>query len=238
MIRRPTWWFAAVAVSIPLGFVVDGYCNSSTQWILAALAWWTLIGAVAVCTPTERAQVLLLVVLATGAELTFSLVLDWYTYRLENVPPWIPPAHGIVFLTALLWTKQPVAIRHQAAIRAGVTVAAIAYGLLALAFLDDVAGALGVALLLVWLWAFGPERGRFYAMMWLVVCYLELCGVGIGTWSWAPAMPLLGLSEANPPSGIVGIYGFFDLTALMLAGAVMRRLPHVSLLVRSTSADQ
>jgi hypothetical protein len=161
--------------------------------------------------------VLALVALATAAELTFSLVLDWYTYRLDNVPPWIPPAHGIVFLTALLWAEDPLAVRHQRAIRGAVTVLAVGYGLLALVLADDVGGALGVGLLLVWLWAFGPVWGRFYSMMWLVVCYLEACGVAIGTWSWAAEVPLIGVPQANPPSGIVGVYGFFDLLVLAFA---------------------
>ena len=225
LVARPRWWFAAVFVAIPVAFVVDGALDARTQWILAALAWWTLIGAISVLTPAERAQTLLLVALATAAELTFSLVLDWYAYRLDNVPPWIPPAHGIVFVTALLWSQDPLALRHQAAVRVVVTAAAVTYGALALVLADDVGGALGVGLLLIWLWAVGPERGRFYAMMWLVVCYLEACGVLIGTWAWAPTVPLIGVSEANPPSGIVGVYGFFDLIALAFVSRYLTRRP-------------
>jgi len=216
LVRRPRWWYLTVLIAIPSGFVVDGFLNAGTQWILAVLAWWTLLGALSVLTPAERGQTLLLVALATAAELTFSLVLDWYAYRLDNVPPWIPPAHGIVFVTALLWSKDPLALRHPTAVRVTATVLAVTYGTLALLLADDVGGALGVGLLLVWLWAVGAERGRFYAMMWLVVCYLEACGVLIGTWAWAPTVPLIGVSEANPPSGIVGVYGFFDLIALAL----------------------
>jgi len=225
LVARPRWWFAAVFVAIPVAFVVDGALDARTQWILAALAWWTLIGAISVLTPAERAQTLLLVALATAAELTFSLVLDWYAYRLDNVPPWIPPAHGIVFVTALLWSQDPLALRHQAAVRVVVTAAAVTYGALALVLADDVGGALGVGLLLLWLWAVGAERGRFYAMMWLVVCYLEACGVLIGTWAWAPTVPLIGVSEANPPSGIVGVYGFFDLIALAFVSRYLTRRP-------------
>jgi len=225
LVAHPRWWFAAVFVAIPVAFVVDGALDARTQWILAALAWWTLIGAISVLTPAERAQTLLLVALATAAELTFSLVLDWYAYRLDNVPPWIPPAHGIVFVTALLWSQDPLAVRHQAAVRVVVTAAAVTYGALALVLADDVGGALGVGLLLLWLWAVGAERGRFYAMMWLVVCYLEACGVLIGTWAWAPTVPLIGVSEANPPSGIVGVYGFFDLIALAFVSRYLTRRP-------------
>ncbi|RKQ86526.1 hypothetical protein C8N24_4539 [Solirubrobacter pauli] len=214
LVARPRWWFVAVLVAIPAAFLVDGTLDTRTQWLLAALAWWALLGAIGALTPAERGQTLLLVALATAAELTFSLVLEWYAYRLDNVPPWIPPAHGIVFVTALLWSKDPLAERRQDTVRVAVTAAAVTYGALALVLADDVGGALGVGLLLIWLWALGADRARFYAMMWLVVCYLEACGVLIGTWAWAPTVPLIGVPEANPPSGIVGVYGFFDLLAL------------------------
>ncbi len=48
--------------------------------------------------------------------------------------------------------------------------------------------------------------------------YLELVGTTLGTWTWAPADPVLGVvSQGNPPSGAAGGYGWFDLYALLLA---------------------
>jgi hypothetical protein len=108
-------------------------------------------------------------------------------------------------------------------VRVAATVLAVAYGTLSLLRADDAGGAAGVGLLLAWLWLFGRERGRFYPMMWALVCYLELCGVALGTWAWSDHVPLVGLSEANPPSGIVGVYGFFDLIALTVASRLIPR---------------
>ena len=51
----------------------------------------------------------------------------------------------------------------------------------------DVAGAIGVPLLLLFLW-----RGRnraIYAGVFLVVAALELYGTSIGTWRWATHLP-------------------------------------------------
>ena len=51
----------------------------------------------------------------------------------------------------------------------------------------DVAGALGVPLLLVFLWR---SRNRaIYAGVFLVVAALELYGTAIGTWRWSPTLP-------------------------------------------------
>ena len=72
-----------------------------------------------------------------------------------------------------------------------VTAAAVAadWGLLGLTVLPrrDVAGAIGVPLLLLFLW-----RGRnraIYAGVFLVVASLELYGTAIGTWRWARELP-------------------------------------------------
>ena len=48
-----------------------------------------------------RAQALGVVVFATVGEVTGSLVWGVYRYRLHNLPLFIPPAHGLVYLSGL-----------------------------------------------------------------------------------------------------------------------------------------
>ena len=55
--------------------------------------WWQ--------TPLVRAQVAVVVVFATAVEYTFSPLLEVYVYRLGNVPAFVPPGHGLVYLCAL-----------------------------------------------------------------------------------------------------------------------------------------
>ena len=79
----------------------------------------------------------------------------------------------------------------------------------------DVAGAVGVPLLLVFLW-----RSRWratYAGVFLVVAALELYGTSIGTWRWATTLPGLGIPDGNPPSGVASGYVWFDVMALLVA---------------------
>jgi hypothetical protein len=79
----------------------------------------------------------------------------------------------------------------------------------------DVAGAIGVPLLLLFLW-----RGRnraIYAAVFLVVASLELYGTAIGTWRWERELPGLGIPDGNPPSGVASGYVWFDVMALLTA---------------------
>jgi hypothetical protein len=89
--------------------------------------------------------------LVTG-ELTGSIIWGVYRYRLHNLPLFVPPAHGLVFLTGI-WIATAAGRHARGLVIAAATIAAT-WGLLGLFVLPrrDVAGALGVPLLLLFLW--------------------------------------------------------------------------------------
>jgi hypothetical protein len=96
-------------------------------------------------------------------------------------------------------------------------VGAAAWGIAGLTVLPrvDAAGAVGVPLLLVFLWR---SRSRAtYAGVFLVVAALELYGTSIGTWRWTHELPGLGIPDGNPPSGVASGYVWFDVMALLVA---------------------
>ncbi len=171
-------------------------------------------------------QALGVVCFATIGEVTGSLIWGVYHYRLHNLPLFIPPAHGLVYLTGLA-----VAATFRRNARALVAVAAVVaagWGLLGLTVLPrrDVAGAIGVPLLLCFLW-----RGRnraVYAGVFLVVACLELYGTAIGTWRWAHDLPGLGIPDGNPPSGVASGYVWFDVMALLVAPMILSGLRSLS----------
>jgi hypothetical protein len=198
---------------------LDHYASYPEQLALGALTW-AVLAAVLTRVPAERrAQALGVVAFATIGEVTGSLIWGVYTYRLHNLPLFVPPAHGLVYLTGLALAT---AFAHHA--RTLVTAAAIsaaAWGILGLSVLPrrDVAGALLVPMLLLFLW-----RGRnraIYAGVFLVVAALELYGTAIGTWRWERALPGLGIPDGNPPSGVASGYVWFDVMALLTAPAVL-----------------
>jgi hypothetical protein len=101
-------------------------------------------------------------------------------------------------------------------------VGAVGWGLAGVTVLPrlDVAGAVGVPLLCLFLW-----RSRYraaYAGVFLVVAALELYGTSIGTWRWATTLPGLGVPDGNPPSGVASGYVWFDVMALLVAPVLVR----------------
>jgi len=194
---------------------LDTHATHAQQLALGVLTWLVLAGALAALAPARRAQVVAVVAFATVGEVTGSLVWGVYTYRLHNLPLFIPPAHGLVYLTGLALSI--VLVRHGRALVAAAAVTATAWALLGLTVLPqrDVAGAIGVPLLLLFLW-----RSRFravYAGVFLVVAALELYGTAIGVWRWAPVLPGLGVPDGNPPSGVASGYVWFDVMAMLVA---------------------
>jgi hypothetical protein len=187
------------------------------QMVLGAATWLVLAGLLRRETPLVRAQTLIVVALATCVEYTFSPVLQAYVYRIGTVPLFVPPGHGLVYLSALSLGRTPLFV----AARRPLVVLTVASGAIwtALGLLGprhDVLGAVWFGCLLAFL-AWGPNR-LLYVGAYLVVSYLELAGTALGTWAWAATDPVLHvIGQGNPPSGAAGGYGWFDLYALLLA---------------------
>jgi len=183
------------------------------QVALGVLTFIVLAAALWPLAPLLRAQTVGVVLFATIGEVTGSLVWGVYHYRLHNLPLFIPPAHGLVYLSGVALSRS---LRSRAVVWAA-AVGAAGWGIAGLTVLprSDVAGALGVPLLLVFLWR---SRSRAtYAGVFLAVAALELYGTSIGTWRWASALPGLGIPDGNPPSGVASGYVWFDVMALLVA---------------------
>ena len=203
---------------------LDHYASYPEQLALGALTWIVLAAALTRVPVERRAQALGVVVFATIGEVTGSLIWGVYSYRLHNLPLFVPPAHGLVYLTGLALAT--ALARYARGLVIVAATGAAVWGILGLTVLPrrDVAGALLVPMLLVFLW-----RGRnraIYAGVFLVVAALELYGTAIGTWQWARELPGLGIPDGNPPSGVASGYVWFDVMALLtapIALALIRR---------------
>jgi len=206
---------AGIAAYLAALLAVDTQVGLGVQLGLGALTWLVL-GALLTRFPAERrAQALGVVLFATVGEVTGSILWGVYHYRLHNLPMFVPPAHGLVYLAGLS-VATALAGRTRALVLAAAAIAS-GWALLGLTVLprEDVAGAIGVPLLLLFLWRSG-SRG-IYAAVFLVVACLELYGTAIGTWRWARELPGLGIPDGNPPSGVASGYVWFDVMALLIA---------------------
>jgi hypothetical protein len=213
---------AAIAAYLAVLLAVDTQVDLPGQLVLGGLTWLVLLAAAWPLTAERRAQVAVVICAATLAELTGSILWGVYSYRLHNLPTFVPPAHGLVFMAGL--SLSAALRRHSRALVLVAAAAASVWGILGLTVLPrlDAAGALGVPLLLVFLWR---SRARAaYAGVFLVVAALELYGTAIGTWRWAAELPGLGIPDGNPPSGVASGYVWFDVMALLLAPRLLAAL--------------
>jgi hypothetical protein len=217
---------AAIAAYLAALLAVDTQVTLHEQLALGALTWLVLLAILGTLPAERRAQAVVVVCAATVAEVTGSILWGVYTYRLHNLPTFVPPAHGLVFVAGLSLSDT---LRRHAPLLVGLAaLLAAAWAIAGLTVLSrtDAAGALGVPLLLVFLWR---SRARAaYAGVFVVVAALELYGTAIGTWRWAPALPGLGIPDGNPPSGVASGYVWFDVMAMLLAPKLLQvlvRLP-------------
>jgi hypothetical protein len=213
---------AALVAFIGVLLAVDTQVDARQQLVLGLAAWVAFAFALRGVPRLLRAQALVVVVVATCAEIVGSIVWGVYIYRLENLPSFVPPCHGLVYLAGAALAARASNGSSQARLVRFALVAVLAWGIAGVTVLPraDVAGALGAALL-----AFYLLRGRapaVYAGVFLVVAWLELYGTAIGTWEWAATIPGTGVSQGNPPSGVASGYVWFDIVALAIAPWLIR----------------
>ena len=211
---------------LALLLALDHFASYPEQLGLGVVTWAVLIALAWQLPLFQRVMVLGVVLFATIGEVTGSLIWGVYRYRLHNLPLFIPPAHGLVYLTAIAISA--ALAPHARTVVVVAAAAAATWGVLGLFVLPrrDVAGAVGIPLLLLFLWR---SRNRaVYASVFLVVAALELYGTAIGTWRWAAELPGLGIPDGNPPSGVASGYVWFDVMAFLVAPATVWLLRRAS----------
>lgn len=201
---------------------LDTVATLGQQRLLGAGTWLLLVALLRREGRAVRVQVAVVVGYATVIEYVFAGWLGVYVYRLENVPAFVPPGHGLVYLAALSLGRLALAHRYRRRVVALTVAVGGAWALWGVTLADrvDLLGALWFGCLLLFL-----RRGRtplVYCGAFLVTSYLELVGTGLGTWTWQPHDPTGLLGIGNPPSGIAGGYCFFDAAALWLTPRLLR----------------
>ena len=102
---------------------VDTQVGLRGQLALGVLTFAVLAVALRPLSALVRAQAVGVVLFATVGEVTGSLVWGVYHYRLHNLPLFIPPAHGLVYLSGVALSRS---LRSRAVVWAA-AVGSIAY---------------------------------------------------------------------------------------------------------------
>lgn len=234
---RPAVFVPALAVFFAALLGLDHFASFREQLGLGAAAFAVLLAACLRQPAERRAQVAVVVAVATCFEVLGSIIWGVYRYRLGNLPLFVPPAHGLVYLTGFALSRSAPVVRFPRAFVGAALAGAVGWGVAGLTVLPrtDVIGAFGVLVFSVFL--LRCSKPTVLAGVFLVVAALELYGTAIGTWRWAPLVPGLGLPDGNPPSGAVSGYVIFDLAAMALAPALLRLLRRLAGGLRPGAAE-
>jgi hypothetical protein len=167
-------------------------------------------------------QVAFVVIFATCTEVLGSIVWGVYTYRLGNLPSFVPPGHGLVYIGGMALAA--AFARRSGLLTGGALLAVVLWGIVGLTALPrtDVGGAVGCVVLAAVLLL---SRNPTYAGVFVVVALLEIFGTAIGTWTWAARVPGIGIENGNPPSGVGSGYVLFDVLATGAAAKLAGALP-------------
>jgi hypothetical protein len=165
----------------------------------------------------KRAKELMLYAVLIGVvgEYLFSILLGMYTYRLENIPHYVPLGHALVYVAVLYFSKASSIKKNNKKIELFFTIFIVVYASIFLIYREDVFGfVMTVATLLIL--RNKPRERLFYLTMYVAVAYLEIIGTHYLCWKWPETAwgAVSFLKSANPPSGISLCYFLLDLGCL------------------------
>ncbi len=226
---KPYWLHAYVLTYLPLLLLTDSRITALwQQWLLGVLTFAALYLAALKVPKEQRLQVWICVVVATGFEIFGSLVWGVYRYRLHNVPLFVPPGHGGVYLFGLLAMRTPVVLQHGRRVAHVILAGAGTWALAGVTVLPLVTGRFdlqGALCFPVFAWfVLRSPRWALFAAIFIATGELEIVGTTLGNWAWLPIAPWTHIPSGNPPSVIAGGYCIIDASVLLvMRGALAAR---------------
>lgn len=205
----------ALVATFGLGLALDARADLPAQALIGLGAWGVLAWVMRGADGELRRTVLSCLVLATAGEMFLSLVLNLYTYRLANIPLFIPPGHALLLLLGISLAKKITDGQARTVIAAAGVYSVCA----AISGVDTLGlflfALLGVTALLL------PAQRRLYASTFLLALGLELYGTALGNWTWAREP--LGLVTTNPPLAAGAFYAALDALTVAVTRLIVAR---------------
>lgn len=204
-----------VIAVLAIGLAADIHTGFLGQAAISAAVWALLLQILNRVDAAERRAFIACLVIATAGEIFLSLGWGLYTYRLDNIPLFVPPGHVLMLLLGLELARR-MSLRTADAVLASAAI----YGIAAAAIgVDTFALPLLVALGVI---SFAmPQHRPLYAATFLLALVLELYGTWLGNWTWAREVPVIAMVTTNPPGIASAFYAVLDalvaVTSLLIA---------------------
>jgi len=164
------------------------------------------------------------VMIGFAGEYLFSIVLDMYTYRLSNLPFYIPFGHAAVYARTYVFSKASIIKKYAKQINLCFSIVILLLALFYLIVFNDVFGFVMTIVVFILLIK-RPKDRLFFLTMYIVVAVLEIGGTAYEAWSWPDTafgfFPYL--ESHNPPSGISLFYFLLDIGCFFIYTQVNRR---------------
>jgi hypothetical protein len=210
--RRFLVFLSAVGLYLPLLLLADSPGAFPQLALGAATAGFLYLFARR--GPIPPGQLVTTIIVATVGECVLSLGWGLYSYQNALIPLYVPFGHGIFYALAAESARQPALQRMEPAITRGVLTIGTVIAGIGLAFFHDQWGFLWwiIAATLV----FRSHNRLLLSTCFIYTILLEWLGTAIGNWRWAAEVPFVGLTSANPPSGVGVLYILLDLIVIAI----------------------
>ena len=201
------------------GLYLDSYyfvdVTPNGQWFANAVMFVVTFIVFSQVTKRCKEQMISAILIGIVGEYLFSIILGMYTYRLGNVPHYVPPGHALVYIAVLYFSKASAILKHTNLLQKFLSIFIIIYATVFLIFKFDVFGFI-MTLATLFILRNKPKERLFYLTMYVTIAFLEIVGTNYMCWKWPPIAwnVFEFLPSANPPSGISFFYFLLDLGTL------------------------
>lgn len=160
-------------------------------------------------------------------EIIFCKILGWYTYRLGNIPFYVPFGHAIVFASGYILSQIAFLKKYDNLLK-NIFIYAFLIVFLLLFFLGNdlfslISGVLFMLLIRRKKWQ------TLYFYIAFCVIFIELVGTHYGAWKWKPLL-YKHIGTLNPPLGAVFFYAGGDVILVKVVQLYDKL--HIRLLVK------
>jgi hypothetical protein len=202
-----------IVLLLALGLVLDQTIELWGQIITSIFTWVVFLVLAARAQGRERIALFACIAYATAGELFLSLGWGLYTYRLDNVPPFVPPGHALLFMLGMIIAKR----LNDAVVWLVPVICAPYLAFAAYAGFDT----LGLPLFAMFvLCLLSGEAKKLYATMFALSLVFEIYGTWLGNWRWLAEVPWFGLTSTNPPTTAGAFYCVLDFLVVATVAAL------------------